>query len=146
MLPASGIPSLLHYISRTHICSAPKKRDYYCTLSGFCQTSIRQGTGRIRNFKAGRKPEPKRQLRSNGSGRKPVEAIRPKAIRSHSLRSHSKSGPVPKDQPALVKRVYMTPRSCRAASHDSEKRQFVKAACFYRNHLSDADFYWVIST
>ena len=133
MLPASGIPSLLHYISRTHICSAPKKRDYYCTLSGFCQTSIRQGTGRIRNFKAGRKPEPKRQLRSDGSGK-------------GTGRSHSKSGPVPKDRPALVKRVYMTLRSCRAASHDSEKRQFVKAACFHRKHLSAADFYWVIST
>ena len=66
MLPASGIPSLLHYISRTHICSAPKKRDYYCTLSGFCQTSIRKETGRnltTRNLTS--KPEGSRNQNAN---------------------------------------------------------------------------------
>ena len=66
MLPASGIPSLLHYISRTHVCSAPKKRDYYCTLSGFCQTSIRKETGRnltTRNLTS--KPEGSRNQNAN---------------------------------------------------------------------------------
>ena len=89
MLPASGIPSLLHYISRTHICSAPKKRDYYCTLSGFCQTSIRKETGRnltTRNLTS--KPERSRNQNANSGAmdpeREPVEAIQ-KAGRSRRI-------------------------------------------------------------
>jgi len=72
MLPASGIPSLLHYISRTHVCSAPKKRDYYCTLSGFCQTSIRKETGRnltTRNLTS--KPERSRNQNANSGAMDP---------------------------------------------------------------------------